>query len=178
MSTSGSAAVGDPLVLRGTVIGSPIGKIHDGVVVADGEKISWVGSAADYMASAPVVVIPERTDTVIMPGLIDVHSHGAAGAGFPNTDADGASRAAAHHCEHGTTGMLASLVSAPRADLVRQATMLADLVERGELLGIHLEGPFINGVRCGAQDPAAIRVPAIRIFSKPSVTPRVGPCGP
>src|SRR3546814_16531624 len=52
--------------------------------------------------------------------------------------------------------MLASLVSAPRADLVRQATMLADLVERGELLGIHLEGPFINGVRCGAQDPAAI----------------------
>ena len=108
MSTSGSAAaVGDPIVLRGTVIGSPAGKIHDGVVVVDGEKISWVGSAADYVASTPVVVIPERTDAVIMPGLIDVHSHGAAGAGFPNTDADGASRAAARGARNPIEGRAA-----------------------------------------------------------------------
>lgn len=148
----------ESLVLRGIVVGGSSGSIDDGIVVVDGELISWVGAAKDYALAdgQDPADVPDATDCVILPGLIDVHSHGAAGAGFPNTDAAGARVAASHHREHGTTGLLASLVSAPRADLMRQAAMLADLVEDGEILGIHLEGPFINCVRCGAQDPAAI----------------------
>ncbi|MCQ4122048.1 N-acetylglucosamine-6-phosphate deacetylase [Rhodococcus tibetensis] len=147
------------MILRGTVIGAlgagassdPV--ISDGVVVTEGHRISWVGPAALFSGDTP---LPAPTESILLPGLIDVHCHGGAGAGFPNADAVGAGRAAAHHRAHGTTGLLASLVSAGEQDLVRQARILAGLVESGTLLGIHLEGPFLSEARCGAQDPASI----------------------
>ncbi|NEW37508.1 amidohydrolase family protein [Nocardia cyriacigeorgica] len=158
MNTSDTAGAG--VLLRGRVIGASDAvasavrrDIIDGVVVLDGDLISWVGPAAHYRGTAPV---PPPSDSIVLPGLIDLHCHGGAGAGFPDTNISGAGRAAAHHRAHGTTGLLGSLVSAPPADLLRQAAVLADLVEQGELLGIHLEGPFLSRVRCGAQDPAAI----------------------
>ncbi|NEW44985.1 amidohydrolase family protein [Nocardia cyriacigeorgica] len=158
MNTSDTAGAG--VLLRGRVIGASDAvasavrrDIIDGVVVLDGDLISWVGPAAHYRGTAPV---PPPSDSIVLPGLIDLHCHGGAGAGFPDTSISGAGRAAAHHRAHGTTGLLGSLVSAPPADLLRQAAVLADLVEQGELLGIHLEGPFLSRVRCGAQDPAAI----------------------
>ncbi|TQC42830.1 N-acetylglucosamine-6-phosphate deacetylase [Rhodococcus sp. WS4] len=140
------------MILRGKAVVQG-GIIADGVVVTDGDLISWVGSASQYRGQAP---LPEPGTSILLPGLIDLHCHGGAGAGFPNADADGARRAADHHRAHGTTGLLGSLVSAGEPDLVRQAEILADLVERGGLLGIHLEGPFISGARCGAQDPASV----------------------
>ncbi|MFE3442832.1 N-acetylglucosamine-6-phosphate deacetylase [Nocardia sp. NPDC059180] len=148
------------MLLRGSVVGASdaVGSavrrdIIDGVVVLDGERIAWVGPAAHYRGTEPV---PPPSDSIVLPGLIDLHCHGGAGAGFPDSDTAGSRHAAAHHRAHGTTGLLGSLVSAPPADLLRQAAVLADLVEQGELLGIHLEGPFLSRARCGAQNPAAI----------------------
>ncbi|WP_336083562.1 N-acetylglucosamine-6-phosphate deacetylase [Nocardia sp. SSK8] len=140
-------------IVRGRLVGTATGEIADGVVeFADG-RIRWVGSAAEYPAPEQ---LPEFGAEVVLPGLIDLHCHGGAGFGFPNADAAGARVAAAHHREYGTTGLLGSLVSARAEVLVEQAAMLAGLVEDGELLGVHLEGPFLNAVRCGAQDPDAI----------------------
>ncbi|WP_432765773.1 N-acetylglucosamine-6-phosphate deacetylase [Nocardia cyriacigeorgica] len=158
MSFGVAAADHDPrILLRGRILGAVAAAggsdIADGVVELDGARISWVGPAAEYPGRTP---LPPPGDSILLPGLIDLHCHGGAGAGFPDTGTAGARRAVAHHRAHGTTGLLGSLVSAPPADLLRQATVLADLVERGELLGIHLEGPFLNRARCGAQDPAAI----------------------
>ncbi|MGS2809885.1 N-acetylglucosamine-6-phosphate deacetylase [Nocardia sp. MW-W600-9] len=139
--------------MRGRLVGTPGGEIADGVVeFADG-RITWVGAAADYPA---VERLPSASDELVLPGLIDVHCHGGGGFGFPNADAAGARVAAANHRGQGTTGLLGSLVSAPPDVLIRQAGLLADLVADGQLLGVHLEGPFINACRCGAQDPAAI----------------------
>ncbi|WP_280236867.1 N-acetylglucosamine-6-phosphate deacetylase [Nocardia cyriacigeorgica] len=147
LSTRRAQALSQP------VAGAVRGEIPDGVVELDGDRICWVGPVADYRGTAP---LPPRDDSLLLPGLIDLHCHGGGGDGFPDADTAGARRAAAHHRAHGTTGLLGSLVSAPPADLLRQAGVLAELVERGELLGIHLEGPFLNRARCGAQDPAAI----------------------
>jgi N-acetylglucosamine-6-phosphate deacetylase len=52
--------------------------------------------------------------------------------------------------------MLASLVSAPAETMLTRVGVLADLVEAGQLGGIHLEGPFLSEMRCGAHDPAHI----------------------
>lgn len=138
-------------VLRGHLVGTHDGEIADGVVEFGDGRITWVGAATEYGEQ-----VPPGTDDLVLPGLIDLHCHGGAGFGFPNADADGARIAAAHHRRHGTTGLLGSLVSARPEVLVRQAAMLSGLVADGALLGVHLEGPFLNAIRCGAQDPAAI----------------------
>lgn len=93
---------------------------------------------------------------IIFPGFTDIHNHGGAGESFPNSDYEGCRRAARHHLSFGTTQLLASLVSAPEEVLLRQTKILARLAEEGDIVGIHMEGPFVNHCRCGAQDPAAI----------------------
>lgn len=55
--------------------------------------------------------------------------------------------------------MMASLVAAAPADLLRAVEALACLVDDGELAGVHLEGPWLAGARCGAHDPRQLRDP-------------------
>jgi acyl-coenzyme A thioesterase PaaI-like protein len=65
-----------------------------------------------------------------------------------------AQRAVDEHRRHGTTSLVASLVTAPADVLLSRAAMLADLADAGEIVGVHLEGPFLSADRCGAQNPA------------------------
>ncbi|MBV8929381.1 MAG: amidohydrolase family protein, partial [Mycobacteriaceae bacterium] len=60
------------------------------------------------------------------------------------------------HLRHGTTTLVASLVTAGLDDLVRQVTALSDQVRRGEIAGIHLEGPWLAAERCGAHEPSLL----------------------
>ena len=85
----------------------------------------------------------------VLPGFVDMHVHGGGGASFTAGPADDARRAAAFHRGHGSTTIVASLVTAPLADLEARAAMLAALAERGIVAGIHLEGPFLSVARCG-----------------------------
>ena len=89
------------------------------------------------------------------PGLVDIHCHGGSGGEF-GPDADSARAAAAHHHGHGTTTVVGSLVSAARRRCSPGRARWVELVAAGELAGIHLEGPFLSTVRCGAQNPAAL----------------------
>jgi N-acetylglucosamine-6-phosphate deacetylase len=67
--------------------------------------------------------------------------------------------AVAFHRRHGTTATLVSLVTAPVDALCRQLAWAADLTEAGEILGAHLEGPFLSARRCGAQHPDHLLAP-------------------
>ncbi|MGY4541053.1 N-acetylglucosamine-6-phosphate deacetylase [Arthrobacter sp. UYNi723] len=126
--------------------------IDDGTVVMAGGNIMWCGPTADLPEGFDADI---RQVPLILPGLVDVHCHGAVGHTF-SADADGARLAAGHHAAQGTTSVLASLVSAPSQVLLEQIAVLRDLVQDGTLAGLHLEGPFITKSMCGAQDPAAI----------------------
>lgn len=135
-------------VLRGAVVtGGTV--IPDGAVEIDGPHLVRVGAAAAGDG-------PPAPGTWLLPGLVDVHCHGGAGHGFPDSGVDGVRAAAAHHFAHGTTTLLAGLVSAPGETLRERVRLLAPLVAAGELAGIHLEGPFLSRAQCGAQDPSAI----------------------
>ncbi|WP_227008310.1 N-acetylglucosamine-6-phosphate deacetylase [Pseudarthrobacter sp. AB1] len=153
--SSGRGGGADGVVaLRGRLVTGHPGDavIDDGTVVMAGGTIQWSGPTSDLPAGFDAEV---RQVPLILPGLVDVHCHGAVGHTF-SADADGARLTAAHHASEGTTSVLASLVSAPSHVLLEQIAALRDVVADGALAGLHLEGPFITKSMCGAQDPAAI----------------------
>jgi N-acetylglucosamine-6-phosphate deacetylase len=133
--------------IRGRI---PTAGLPDGIVTVEGNVITSVAAAPD---TGP------PPSAVILPGLIDIHCHGGGGHGFSTSDPAEALAAAAHHALAGTTGLIASIVTAPPADMLRQVSALAPLVAAGHLLGIHLEGPFLSPARRGAQSAADIRDP-------------------
>ncbi|MEW2380919.1 N-acetylglucosamine-6-phosphate deacetylase [Micromonospora sp. NPDC047707] len=128
---------------------TPNGVVRQGCVEINGERITAV---AEY----PSV----RDGHWILPGFVDMHTHGGGGHTFTTGEADEAREAAAFHLRHGTTTLLASLVSSP-FELMRSATTAyRPLVAAGVLAGVHFEGPYLSAARCGAQNPEYLRDPS------------------
>lgn len=109
-------------------------------------------------------VLDTRADGIayLVPGFVDMHCHGGGGGSFPSGDVDQARTAANFHAHHGSTSVMASLVTAPHQELLEACESLAPLVSEGVLAGIHLEGPYLSALRCGAQDPRWLRDPNTR----------------
>ena len=130
--------------------------LSEASILIDGDTITYAGpeSALPSDLNADEHV---RHDGLILPGLVDIHCHG--GGGFSFTDTEDPAQAApviAEHRAHGTTSIVASLVTAAQDTLMSRVHALRSLVEAGELAGIHLEGPFISHARKGAHDPQFI----------------------
>ena len=96
---------------------------------------------------------------LVVPGFVDIHVHGGGGGSFTTGSVEEGAEVAHFHRRHGTTTLLASLVTAPLADLLRQISVLAELVDDEIVAGLHLEGPFLSSVRCGAHAPSLLRAP-------------------
>ncbi len=109
------------------------------------------------LAGTPVTVEGLNQDGLtIVPGFVDLHNHGGAGGSFPTGTPEQARAAALFHRRNGTTTLLASMVSATPTALIHQVRALIPLCEEGLLHGFHLEGPYLNACRCGAQNPERI----------------------
>ncbi|HEX5598030.1 MAG TPA: N-acetylglucosamine-6-phosphate deacetylase [Micromonosporaceae bacterium] len=133
---------------------TPAGVIRQGCVEINGDRITAV---ADY----PSI----RDGHWIVPGFVDMHTHGGGGHTFTTGDAEQARGAAAFHLSHGTTTLLASLVSSPYELMRTATTAFAPLVAEGLLAGLHFEGPYLSAARCGAQNPEHLRDPSIEELS-------------
>ena len=92
-------------------------------------------------------------------GFTDIHCHGGGGFSFSDPNLDNVRKAIAMHRSHGTTRLMASLVTEPIDVLIEQIKRLNPLVESGEFMGIHLEGPYLSHAKCGAHNPALLRDP-------------------
>ncbi|MEP7090022.1 MAG: N-acetylglucosamine-6-phosphate deacetylase [Nocardioidaceae bacterium] len=143
----------DHLVTAGRVL-TPDLMLRPGWVETHGGRIVSVGRGA-----APRRPDAEHPDEVLVPGFVDTHVHGGGGGSFSTTDAAEARAAAATHLRLGTTSLVASLVTAPMAELGEQVAVLADLVGHGTLAGIHLEGPWLSPELNGAHDPSGLSTP-------------------
>jgi N-acetylglucosamine-6-phosphate deacetylase len=97
----------------------------------------------------------------LIPGFVDIHSHGGAGFYFSDLSPENVTSARNTHLAHGTTTHIASLVTEPIGVLEEQILRLVPMVNAGVFEGIHLEGPYLSHARCGAHDPSLLRSPSI-----------------
>jgi N-acetylglucosamine-6-phosphate deacetylase len=125
------------------------------------------GRIVDVGAGAPSTVGDERHELRrkwVVPGFIDLHMHGGGGHATLSADPAEIASAAAFHRAHGTTGSLASIVSAPLGEMLAALEAVRDAVP--SVIGSHLEGPFLNPARAGAHDPAHLLRPDPATFAR------------
>lgn len=148
------------VVVRGRLVQAS-SVVDDGVVVASGGRVVFAGSLPDALAAghgAAVELVPPAPETYVLPGLVDLHNHGGGGVSFPDTtSASTALAGVLEHRRHGTTTLVASLVTAAPKVLLERATVLAELAAAGEIAGLHAEGPFLSYHRRGAHNPADLQ---------------------
>jgi N-acetylglucosamine-6-phosphate deacetylase len=147
-------------VIAGPRIVTPDGAVDDGYLRIAGTEIAAVGTG---LAGDDVETVEGAW---IVPGFVDIHTHGGGGYTFTTGDPEQARGAARFHLEHGTTTLLASLVTAPPDLMFAATTAYAPLVAEGVIAGIHFEGPYLSHARCGAQNPAYLRDPSIEELSR------------
>jgi N-acetylglucosamine-6-phosphate deacetylase len=131
------------------------GELREGMLITiDDGRIADIRDAARAPAGSDIA------DGVIVPGFIDLHVHGGNGADFMDATTEAISRVTSFHATEGTTAMAATTLSASRQHLHEAVTTLARTSRAkggAAICGIHLEGPYINVARAGAQDVASIR---------------------
>ncbi|MFD3610431.1 N-acetylglucosamine-6-phosphate deacetylase [Streptomyces atroolivaceus] len=141
----------DSTVLAGARVVLPTGTVENGRVIVEGTRIA--GSTRDGARTV------DLSGHWVVPGFVDMHNHGGGGASFATGTAEDVLTGVRAHREHGTTTVVASTVTGDMDFLARQAGMLSELVEQGELAGIHFEGPFISPCRKGAHSEELLRDP-------------------
>ena len=162
MATPFSAA----RLLAGGRVVTPDGVITSGWVHVEDRDIVSVGARRPAI-DAPVV---DLDGAWLLPGLIDLHMHGGGGHSVAASP-EGMEKAVAFHRHHGTTATLVSLMTAPVDDLAEQLTWAAALARRGptargDVLGSHLEGPFLSPRRSGAQNAAHMIEPDRHVLDR------------
>ena len=136
--------------IRFDVIYTPYEAVHDAVLAVEGGRVVDI-------ASGPYDV--DFRGYIAAPGLIDTHTHGCCGIDFTSSPHRLGELASAY-LKYGVTAFLPTTVSAPRPVLERAVEAVRSYAGRGaRILGIHMEGPYINPARRGAQNPAHIRRP-------------------
>ncbi|MFG2429143.1 N-acetylglucosamine-6-phosphate deacetylase [Streptomyces sp. NPDC048590] len=141
----------DSTVLAGARVVLPTGTVENGRVIVEGTRIA--GSTPDGARTV------DLSGHWVVPGFVDIHNHGGGGASFATGTAEDVLTGVRTHREHGTTTVVASTVTGETDFLARQAGMLSELAEQGEIAGVHFEGPFISPCRKGAHSEALLRHP-------------------
>jgi len=165
-----------PIAIYASRILTPHEEIGEGVILVEGSQITEVGhrdeirvpsGATDYVASGLIVT----------PGFVDVHLHGAGGHDVMEAEEEALDSIAATVARHGTTSLLATTVTAPLEATCRSLEGIVKYTRAhenpqenrplaAEILGIHLEGPFINLERRGVHPRNAIARPSRESLDK------------
>ena len=145
---------------------SPGVDLENAVVVVEDGRIKSV-------RKGPAAAKADKNNTVVdvrgqylMPGFIDVHTHGALGYDFCDADEKAVFEFAKAKLQEGVTTVLPTTLTVSHGELVKAAKNAKKYAEAGmpyaKVPAIHLEGPFINVKCCGAQNPKYVRKPDIK----------------
>ena len=132
--------------------------VYDGYVYIDGAKIVLV---TDQRLDCSVLY--DYTGKYVSPGWIDLHTHGAGGYSFTDSSPEEVIAGCNVHLLHGTTTILPTVMAAPFAVMQRSLEDISAAKRSGKvknnLIGAHLEGPYLSAAQCGAQCPTYITPP-------------------
>ncbi len=162
-------------VVHASRILTPEEELTDCIIVVEDGRISALGhrdevripaGAADYVASGMTVV----------PGFIDVHIHGAGGHDVMEANARALDRITSTVARHGTTSIVATTVTAPVEDTCHSLEGIARYIRQheapsdralaaAEILGMHLEGPFISKAKRGVHPPDSLAKPSVETLN-------------
>ena len=160
----------DLLLINASVL-TREGMIKKGFIFIKDGKIAEIGLASSLpQHQAEIIKLPE--DSIIVPGFIDVHIHGAGGADTMDATIEALTTMASILPEEGTTSFLATTITQDQNAIMKALENADDYINlynkpgKAEVLGLHLEGPFINESRKGAQPAEHIITPDIELFSQ------------
>lgn len=150
-----------PLLIRDVCVYTPQGPRtgHDMLVGTEGNVLA-IGSGLQPPSEALVLHLPGYS---VLPGLIDLHLHGGMGASIMDATRESIETISRFHAAHGTTAFLATTCS-PTAKLGEALACAAAAVHSGlpgaQVVGIHMEGPFLAPDRKGAFDTSDLFAPS------------------
>lgn len=104
---------------------------------------------------------------LVLPGFIDIHVHGGMGQDFMDASPEVLDTITRFHASQGTTSILATTMTAPRVAIDHVLEQVHAYMEKGDMpgaqvVGVHLEGPFISPKWPGAQNPGHIVLPNVQ----------------
>ncbi|MDO4575489.1 MAG: N-acetylglucosamine-6-phosphate deacetylase [Planctomycetia bacterium] len=134
---------------------------------AEGDRIVEIGEDLAARAGEEIV---DGQGWIAMPGFIDIHSHGRSGADFCDATQEAMQTLGREKLQDGVTGFLATTLTVSSQTLrqvCREAAAYAQNPDAGAtMLGVHLEGPFLNPECAGAQNPDYLRLPDIGLVDE------------
>ncbi len=150
------------IIKNGNVI-TPVKSITDGVVIVQDRKILDIGSRGEVEEPKDAIVI-DADSGYIVPGMIDIHVNGAMGADVTKVQPDTFSVMGDFFVKHGTTSYLGTAITSADADFIKVLEYARE-VKHGdgnggaELLGIHMEGPYLSHGQSGAHPKKYLKKP-------------------
>lgn len=141
--------VADAMVTGSSVTGPAWVTVHEGRILAAGEGQGPAGGE----------VVPVQG--TLVPGLVDIHHHGALGHDYGLSSREDTLRVAGHHRGRGSATLVASVATAPLDHMVERVELLGELHDAGEIAGIHLEGPYLDAGHRGCHATDLLRPPAV-----------------
>ncbi|MFN3648742.1 MAG: N-acetylglucosamine-6-phosphate deacetylase [Armatimonadota bacterium] len=140
----------------------PDREVANALVLIEGETLRYAGAAAGAEIPAGARHV-DAAGLYVLPGLIDTHVHGTFGDDVMLHGAEGIRRISARFPRHGTTAWLPSTISARHPELLQAIRWCVEAQRQpgagAEIVGLHVEGPYINMKRKGAQPAEGVRDP-------------------
>lgn len=139
---------------------TPKGWLDGGSIITDGSRIRCVSNIDLHVVGAEIIDV---NGGYIVPGGIDMHTHGGGGRDFIEGCEDAFREAINAHLKHGTTSIYPTLSSSTIPTIEAACNVCEKLMaeENSPVLGLHIEGSYINPKEAGAQNPVLIKAPVI-----------------
>lgn len=144
-------------IVNGRIL-TPKGWLEGGSVIIEDNKIKAVSNIDLHIVDAEII---DAKGCYVVPGGIDLHTHGGGGRDFIEGTEDAFRAAVNAHMKHGTTTIYPTLSSStiPSIDAACHVCQKLMAEENSPVLGLHIEGSYINPKQAGAQNPVLIKAP-------------------